>query len=224
MLPDLIRATESCDERLVHAASLALGAFFDDGEAILAIVKLSHTADARLRHRATIDLSHKYHPAAKQRLAELLGDSDAGIRRSAVVNIAQWILCEQTDDVLEKVIPLVNDPDHDVRFAAIEAVGWSNSIRGLGVILDLFDQPSPNQRHTRAVELALQRIAFNEYRTMVPQPRASIVSRLEKLATKHPDRSVQYHAQQLLDARRSARGKTVLRGGFRVYEMATVAV
>ncbi len=119
----LIERTGSKDKTVVSAASMAL-AQYDMPKSTAALIALTQHADPDTRIRAAIDLDNNItQPEAKEALRALLDDEDPRVRAAAPRRFVEWLRRGQADDVLGKLVEMLNDEEPKVCGEAAHALG-----------------------------------------------------------------------------------------------------
>lgn len=127
--PILIGMTEDKDERVVDAASQALGPY-DTSNSVEALVRLTRHESPALRLRAGLDLgNNSLRPEAKAALIKLLDDKSPLVRRQAPHFLTRWVRNKDAADFIDAVKSLSKDRDPQVRAAALEVLREFNDPR-----------------------------------------------------------------------------------------------
>lgn len=143
-IPSLIQLTRGTDARLADAASVALGQY-DTPESVRALLGLLHGPDVALRQRAAIDLgNNSRRPEAKAALVALLDDPDPRLREMAPRRLTKWLWAEKAEDVVPKLISMLDDPQVKIQTAAAETLGESRLPSIVQPLLDVLARPHLN--------------------------------------------------------------------------------
>ncbi len=135
-LPLIIEATRDDNLRIVDNASLAL-AQYDTAESVAALIALTAHADPNVRVRAAIDLDASRRPEAKEALRRLLDDPDPKVRAHAPKRFVYLLRRREADDVIPKLISMLDDPVDEVQVGAAQALGESLSPLAVRPLLDV---------------------------------------------------------------------------------------
>jgi HEAT repeat protein len=135
------------------AAAQAVGRMAgpDDQSAIAALVHSLGDVDHRVRQAAALAIG-EIEPSPRQlpSLAERLQASDVELRRAAV----RALMLLDAGQVVEWLLPLLNDPDAEVRQGAVAALGLSGDARAATALAKrLMEDPSPSVRVEAAYHL-----------------------------------------------------------------------
>lgn len=121
-IPRIAELTRSENLGVVSAASMALGQY-DTQESVAALIALTKHKEPRMRIRACIDLDNSRRPEAKEALKQLLDDKDPKVRAMGPRGLVYWLRCNKADDVLPRLIEMLNDVDSEVRASAADKLG-----------------------------------------------------------------------------------------------------
>jgi len=141
-IPRLIQATRSDDHEVAAAASAAL-ANYNTPETAAALIALVRSTDPELRIRGAIDLgnSHSRQPEAKAALVALLDDPDARVREHAPGPFVGWLRDRQGDEVVPRLIRMLQDPELKVQTAAATTLGESKKGAIVEPLLEVLARP-----------------------------------------------------------------------------------
>jgi len=123
----------------------------DDGAVIAGLAHLLDDSDDRVRQAAALAIG-EIEPSPRQLtpVADLLRASDVHIRRAAV----RALISLDTGQVIEWLLPLLDDPDAEVRQGAVSALGFSGDARVTAALRKrLVHDPSPAVRAEAAYHL-----------------------------------------------------------------------
>ncbi len=137
--------------RAATAQALGRVATPDDGAVIAGLARLLNDSDSRVRHAAALAIG-EIEPSPRQltSVADLLRASDVQIRRAAV----RALISLDTGQVIEWLLPLLDDPDAEVRQGAVSALGLSGDARVTAALSKrLVHDPSPAVRTEAAYHL-----------------------------------------------------------------------
>jgi len=135
------------------AAAQALGrvATPDDGAVITGLAHLLNDSDDSVRHATALAIG-EIEPSPRQltSVADLLRASDVQIRRAAV----RALISLDAGQVIEWLLPLLDDPDAEVRQGAVSALGLSGDAHVTAALSKrLVHDPSPAVRAEAAYHL-----------------------------------------------------------------------
>lgn len=121
-IPRIVELTRSADLQVVSDASMALSQY-DTPQSVAALVALTQHDDPRARMRACIDLSPSRRPEGKAAIRRLLDDKDPRVRAMGPRGLVYWLRRNDANDVLPRLVEMLNDPVADVRAAAAQELG-----------------------------------------------------------------------------------------------------
>jgi len=123
LIPLLAERTHSENVHIVKVASMAL-AQHDTPESAGALIALTKHDNPEIRIRAAIDLGNgSTHPEAKEALRVLLDDKDPKVRAMAPRRFVRWFRRGQADEVLPKLVEMLNDEEPKVCAEAAHVLG-----------------------------------------------------------------------------------------------------
>ena len=125
-LPLIIEATRSANVRVVNNASQAL-APYDTADSVAAIIALIAHPKLSVRRRAAVDLTNSRRPEAKAALMALLDDDNIEMRAFGARRLVLWQRRGEAEDIIPKLIAMLDDPEQNVRVAAARALSESRS-------------------------------------------------------------------------------------------------
>ena len=137
--------------RATTAQALGRMATPDDEAVIAALARSLRDPDDRVRQAAALAIG-EIEPSPRQLapLVDLLRASDVQIRRAAV----RALMPLDTGQVVEWLLPLLDDPDAEVRQGAVAALGLSGDARAVAALgKRLAQDPSPAVRAESAYHL-----------------------------------------------------------------------
>jgi len=137
--------------RATAVQALGRVATADDGAVIAGLAHLLDDSDERVRQAAALAIG-EIEPSPRQLtpVADLLRASDVQIRRAAV----RALISLDTAQVIEWLLPLLDDPDAEVRQGAVSALGFSGDARVTAALWKrLVHDPSPAVRAETAYHL-----------------------------------------------------------------------
>ena len=151
-IPQIIELTRATDPQVVEFASMAL-AQYDTTETVAALITLVQSSKVNLRKRAAIDLDNSRRPEAKMVLVALLDDPDPGVRELAPRRLTSWLRNGKGDDVIPKLISMLDDPEVKVQTEAASTLGESRKAIIVQPLLDVLARPSLDETlATRALQ------------------------------------------------------------------------
>jgi HEAT repeat protein len=130
--------------RAAAAQSLGRMAMQDDEAVIAGLARSLGDPDDKVRQAAALAIG-EIEPSPRQLapVAGLLKASDVQLRRAAV----RALLSLDTAEVVEWLLPLLNDPDAEVRQGAVAAIGLSGDARAVAALQKrLLQDPSASVR------------------------------------------------------------------------------
>jgi HEAT repeat protein len=135
------------------AAAQALGrmAVLDDEAVISGLARSLEDPDDQVRDEAALAIGElEPSPRQLQRVVDLLQAADVKHRRAAV----RAFLSLDTGQVVDWLLPLLNDPDAEVRQGSVAAIGLSGDARAVAALRTrLAKDPSPAVRAEAAYHL-----------------------------------------------------------------------
>lgn len=121
-IPRMVELTRSENTRVIRAASQALSQY-DTRESTAALIALTKNEDPEIRGRASIDLCRSRRPGVKEALKQILYDKDPHVRANAPKRFINWLRHDEADDVLPRLVEMLNDSVPEVRISAADALG-----------------------------------------------------------------------------------------------------
>lgn len=107
---------------VVSAASIALGQY-DTQESVAALIALTKHENPQIRIRACIDIDGSRRSEAKEALKQLLHDKDPKVRAMGPRGLVCWLRRNEANDVLPRLVELLNDSNSEVRASAADYLG-----------------------------------------------------------------------------------------------------
>jgi HEAT repeat protein len=142
-IPKLVETTRDSDVDIAAAASSAL-VLYETPETASALIALTHNSNPTLRVRGAIDLGNSAcrQPEAKAALVALLNDPDVMVREHAPARLIGWLRDSKADDVIPKLIQMLNDPTLAVQTSAALTLGESRKASIVQPLLSVLARPT----------------------------------------------------------------------------------
>jgi len=155
-IPRMVELTRSKDIEVVRAASMALGKY-DTPESTAALIALTKHKEFELVSRACIDLDTSRRPEAKEALKKLLYHQDPKIRAMALRGLVMWLRHDKADDVLPRLVEMLDDPDLRVRTAAADSLGETRNSAAVPPLLAVLREDPQGKDMKRLLVQSLSR-------------------------------------------------------------------
>ena len=229
-LPLLIEIARGDDENLAASASLALGKY-DTTESVATLIELSHHRNSRLRQRAIVDLGNinSERPEIKAALIVALDDADPTVRALAPTRFIGLLREKRADDVVPKIIEMLNDPVAEVQINAAVALRESAGVAAVAPLFEVLRRPKLDANLESMVVSSLARIYFlseaparppidddierivafiernRDYAAsgglslLAASATPQTLAALRQIAANHPDKHAREYAQELVD-------------------------
>lgn len=152
----IVELTQSQDTGIAEAASMAL-VQYDTPESVSALIALTRHENPLMRRQASVDLRRSRRPEAKEALIRLLDDKDDDVRAMAPRGFYNWLSRNEADDVLPKLVAMLDDPVAKVRASAAETLGECRNSKVVPPLLGLLERQSANSDVEREVLRGLYR-------------------------------------------------------------------
>lgn len=121
-IPRIVELTRCENVDVVSAASMALGRY-DTQESVAALIALTKHENPQIRIRACIDIDRSRRSEAKEALKQLLHDKDPKVRAMGPRGLVYWLRRNEANDVLPRLVELLNDSNSEVRASAADKLG-----------------------------------------------------------------------------------------------------
>jgi len=153
-IPRIGELTRSENLGVVSAASMALGQY-DTKESVAALIALTKHENPKIRIRACIDIDRSRRPEAKEALKQLLDDEDPKVRAKGPRGLVYWLRRNEADDVLARLVEMLNDADLDVRASAADKLGECRNSKLVPPLLAALKKEPQDKNMKRSIFRAL---------------------------------------------------------------------
>jgi HEAT repeat protein len=151
-IPRLIELTQSDDRSVIRVASQALGKY-DTRESTAALIALTKHDDPEIRKRAGYDVCRSRRPEVKEALKAMLYDEDPRVRADAPRRFINWFRRGEADDVLPRLMEMLDDPVPEVRYTATTALSNSSNTEVVPVLIAELEK-TPEDENIKSVILS----------------------------------------------------------------------
>lgn len=153
-IPRIVELTHGENPAIVSAASMALGQY-DTEESVAALIALTKHENAQIKIRACIDIDRSRRPEAKEALKQLLDDADPKVRARGPRGLVYWLRRNEADDVLPRLIEMLEDEDPMVRASAADKLGECRNTELVPPLLGALRKETKDENIRRSILNAL---------------------------------------------------------------------